>query len=145
MTLDIKKLRENAVLPTRQTPHSAGLDLCACLDGDIVIASGETVMIPTGIAAAPSDKNCVLLIYARSGLATRSGIIPANCVGVIDSDYRGEITVALFNTGDRPFTVSHGMRIAQLVASPVFYPQVRECDELDATERGANGFGSTGL
>lgn len=145
MLLKIKKLRPDAVIPARRTPCSAGLDLAACLDADVVIEQGETAMIPTGIAAAPEDENSVLLIYARSGLAARSGIIPANCVGVVDSDYRGEIMVPLANTGKAPFTVTHGMRIAQLVVAPVWLPEIMECDTLDDTRRGEGGFGSTGI
>ncbi len=142
--LKIKKLNENAVVPKPATKGSAGMDLSACLDEDIVIKPGEIKMIPTGLAAAPDTDECVLLIYARSGLASKFGIAPANCVGVVDSDYRGEIKVALLNHGKEDFTVNHGMRIAQLVMTPVIIPQISEVSELDETERNAGGFGSTG-
>lgn len=145
MQIRIKKLRQNAVIPARQTPYSAGLDIFACLSETVVINPRETVMIPSGVAVQPEDKNCVILIYARSGLAVKNGIIPANCVGVVDSDYRGEVMVALINNGKIPFEITHGMRIAQMVVSPVYIPEVLECDELDDTLRGAGGFGSTGL
>ncbi len=142
--LKIKKLNENAIVPKQATKGSAGMDLSACLEEDVVIKPGEIKMIPTGLAAAPDTDECVLLIYARSGLASKHGIAPANCVGVVDSDYRGEIKVALINHGKEDFVVSHGMRIAQLVMTPVILPQIAEVSELDETERSTGGFGSTG-
>ncbi len=145
MKLLIKKLRENAEVPKRQTPYSAGYDLCACLDQPLVIRSGEVAKIPTGISAEmEGSRDVVLLIYARSSLATKLGIAPANCVGVVDWDYRGEIIVALKNSGSADFTVSHGDRIAQLVITPVLTPEVELRGELSDTIRGAGGFGSTG-
>lgn len=139
----VKKLSKMAILPKRATDKSAGLDLFACCENDIVIKSGETVKVPTGIAIAlPSDT--VGLVYARSGLAVKNGIAPANCVGVIDEDYRGEVTVGLFNHSSEDFTISFGDRIAQLVVAPVIYEDVFEVDELSSTERGEGGFGSTG-
>ena len=143
-TLRIKKLREGAVIPQQATRGSAGMDLSACIDEDIVIAPGEIRLIGTGIACAPDTDECVMLIYARSGLASKHGIAPVNCVGVVDSDYRGEIKVALINHGKDAFTVQNGMRIAQLVMSPVILPCIQEAEELDDTERSAGGFGSTG-
>lgn len=145
MTLYFQKLRENAVIPSRATPYSAGVDLCACLDAPMEIPAGKTVMIPTGLAAQPSDMRTALLIYARSGLASRHGITLANAVGVVDSDYRGEIQIPLHNLSSEPFVVEHGMRIAQLVAAPVVFPEIQETDRLDDTLRGSGGFGSTGL
>lgn len=142
--LKIKKLNENAAVPNQATKGSAGMDLSACLDSDVTIKPGEIKMIPTGIAAAPDTDECVLLIYARSGLASKHGIAPANCVGVVDSDYRGEIKVALINHGKEDFTVTHGMRIAQLVMTPVILPEIQEVSELDETSRNTGGFGSTG-
>lgn len=142
--LKIKKLSENAAVPKQATKGSAGMDLSACLESNVVIRPGEIKMIPTGIAAAPDTDECVLLIYARSGLASKYGVAPANCVGVVDSDYRGEIKVALINHGSEDFTVTHGMRIAQLVMTPVILPQIEEVSELDQTARNTGGFGSTG-
>ncbi len=142
--LKIKKLNENAVIPMQATAGSAGMDLYACIESDVVIRPGEIKMIGTGIAAAPDTDECVLLIYARSGLASKHGIAPANCVGVVDSDYRGEIKVALINHGKEDFTVTDKMRIAQLVMTPVILPEITESEELDETDRSSGGFGSTG-
>ncbi|MBE6845162.1 MAG: dUTP diphosphatase [Ruminococcus sp.] len=142
--LKIKKLNDKAVVPKQATRGSAGMDLSACLDEDVVIRPGEIKMIPTGLSAAPDTDECALLIYARSGLACKHGIAPANCVGVVDSDYRGEIKVALINHGNEDFVVTNEMRIAQLVMTPVIIPQICEVSELDETERNAGGFGSTG-
>ncbi len=142
--LKIKKLNDKAIMPNPATKGSAGMDLSACLENDVVIKPGEIQLIPTGIATAPDTDECVLLIYARSGLASKHGIAPANCVGVVDSDYRGEIKVALLNNGKEDFTVTHGMRIAQLVMTPIILPQLCEVSELDETERSSGGFGSTG-
>ena len=140
----IKKLRENARIPFRATPGSAGMDLYACLDAEVVIDPGERAMIPTGIAIALESPAYCAFLYARSGLAVKYGIAPANCVGVIDSDYRGEVCAVLQNFSREPFTVSDGERIAQLVIAPVDQPVIEEVGELDGTERGAGGFGSTG-
>ncbi|MBR1422320.1 MAG: dUTP diphosphatase [Ruminococcus sp.] len=148
MKLLIKKLNENAVIPQRQTPYSAGYDLCACIDKEekaVTIKAGTTEKIHTGLSAElEGEKNAVLLIYARSSLASKYGIAPANCVGVVDWDYRGELIVALHNSSAEDFTVNHGDRIAQLVISPIFTPEVEEVSDLSDTERGAGGFGSTG-
>lgn len=144
MILKIKKLREDAVIPARGTQGSAGFDLSAAIDGDIVIAPGEIAKIPTGISAEIGSSGYALLIYARSGLATKFGIAPANCVGVVDSDYRGEIIVSLINHGSDAFTVTQGMRIAQMILTPVCIPELEVCGELSDTQRGSGGFGSTG-
>lgn len=144
MKLFIKKLSENAVVPQRQTEFSAGYDLSACCDEPITVKAGQTVKVHTGVAMEiDGDKNTVGLIYARSGIATKFGIAPANCVGVIDWDYRGELIVALHNSSENDFVINHGERIAQLVLAPVFTPEVEVVDELSDTDRGAGGFGST--
>ena len=140
--ISVKKLRENAVLPTYGSAEAAGADLYACLDADVVIEPGKTAFIPTGLAMA-LPKGFVVLICARSGLACKRGLAPANKVGVIDSDYRGEFIVVLHNHGDAPQTVSSGERIAQLLVVPVLMTGFAECDTLDDTERAAGGFGST--
>ena len=145
MKLKIKKLKNNAVIPVRATEYSAGADLFACIEQPVTIKKGEIVKIPTGISAEPEDMNTVLLIYARSGLASKYGIAPANCVGVIDSDYRGEIIVPLANNGFSDFVVEPNMRIAQLVVTPVIIPEIIESDSLSDSERGSGGFGSTGI
>lgn len=145
MILKIKKLNENAVIPAMATPGSAGMDLRACIDSDVIINPGERALISTGLAIALESNAYVAYIYARSGLAVKSGITLANCVGVIDSDYRGELKVGLVNISDKPFTVSNGERIAQLVISPVIVPEIAVVSELDETERAQGGFGSTGI
>ena len=112
MILSFKKLRKNAVIPKRATSDSAGLDLCACVDEPVTIPAGEIRIIPTGLAASPENKETALLIYPRSGLSSKYAVSLANCVGVVDSDYRGEICVPLINQGKSAFTVEYGMRIA---------------------------------
>ena len=144
MKLLIKKLDERAVIPARQTQFSAGYDLSACCGEPITVKAGQTVKVHTGVAMEiDGDKNTVGLIYARSGLATKFGLAPANCVGVIDWDYRGEVIVALHNSSENDFVINHGDRIAQLVLAPVFTPEVVVADELSGTVRGEGGFGST--
>ncbi len=142
--LKIKKIRENAKIPFRATPGSAGMDLYACLDEAITIAPHEIKVIPTGIAIELESPDYVAYLYARSGLAIKHGIAPANCVGVIDSDYRGEVCAGLLNATEKAFTIEPGERIAQLVIAPVILPEIEVVDELGDTERGAGGFGSTG-
>ena len=139
----VKKLSNNACIPTYGSKGAAGADLYACLDEDVTIAPGQTVFVPTGIALEV-PVGCAGLIYARSSLGSKRGLAPANKVGVIDSDYRGQIFVALFNHGTVAQTVSHGDRIAQLVITPVFTPGFEAVEALDDTERGTGGFGSTG-
>lgn len=143
MRIEIKKLRENAVLPTRGSAYAAGYDLYACIDAPVVIASGETKMVGTGLSVAVPE-GYFGAVFARSGLASKQGIRPANCVGVCDSDYRGEYTVALHNDSALPCTISAGDRIAQLVVMPFLEIEFDEVDELPITARGAGGFGSTG-
>ena len=139
----VKKLRDNAILPTYGSNGAAGADLYACLESEIVIMPGESAFVPTGLAMEIPD-NCAGLIYARSGLACKRGLAPANKVGVVDSDYRGEFMVVLHNHGTTAQTVSHGERIAQLVITPVFTPGFCEVNELSDTQRASGGFGSTG-
>ena len=140
----IKRLDPRAVIPSYQTAGAAAMDLTAVLDAPVTIAPRQLVSIPTGLAIALPDKGWVALVFARSGLGTRHGISPSNCVGVIDSDYRGEIRVGLTNFSDEPYTIQPGDRIAQLMVTPVAQAAVVETDELPATERGSGGFGSTG-
>ena len=140
--VEFKKLNENAVMPTFGTEFSAGADLYS-VEEEITINPGETAFIGTGIAMAiPRGK--VGLIYARSGLACKKGLAPANKVGVIDSDYRGEVKVALHNHSNTAHTVLKGERVAQMVIADYYPCSYIECDSLDSTERGAGGFGSTG-
>lgn len=139
----VKKLNKNAILPTYGSLEAAGADLYACLENTIVIAPGESAFVPTGLAM-DIPKGCAGLIYARSGLACKRGLAPANKVGVIDSDYRGEFMVVLHNHGTEPQQIAHGERIAQLVITPVLTPCYEEAEELSDTERSGGGFGSTG-
>ena len=144
MKIRIKKLNKNAVIPTYGSIGSAGGDLYSAEEKDIIIAPSQTVLIGTGLSVEIPD-GYVGLVYARSGLATKSGLAPANKVGVVDADYRGEICVPLINLSQEPFTITHGMRIAQLIVTPVLLPDILETDTLPATQRGTGGFGSTGL
>ena len=139
----VKKLNERAILPTYGSAEAAGADMYACVDGDVTIEAGETVFIPTGLAME-IPKGCAGLIYARSSLGSKRGLAPANKVGVIDSDYRGQVMVALHNHGAVSQTIVYGDRIAQLLITPVFTPGFVEAAELDDTSRGTGGFGSTG-
>lgn len=139
----IKKLNENAVIPKYGSDDAAGADLYACMGSDTIIPARKTVMIHTGIALEV-PQGCAGLVYARSGLASKRGLAPANKVGVVDSDYRGEIMVALHNHSDEDQTVADKERIAQFVITPVLRADFEETDELDDTKRGAGGFGSTG-
>ena len=139
----VKKLHKNAILPTYGSAEAAGADLYACLEQEITVAPGETVWIPTGLAME-IPKGCAGLVYARSGLACKKGLAPANKVGGIDSDYRGPVTVVLHNHGNQPQTIAHGERIAQMVITPVLTPAYEAVDDLTDTGRGQGGFGSTG-
>ena len=141
--MKIKKVRPNAMIPTYGSATAAGADLYACLEEDVTIEPGQTVLIPTGLAME-IPVGYAGLIYARSGLSVKRGLAPANKVGVIDADYRGEFMVALLNHGTQAQTISHGERIAQLVITPVITPGFQEVEELSDTVRGAGGFGSTG-
>jgi len=139
----VKKLKANAILPTYGSAEAAGADLYACLEESVLIRPGESVFVPTGLAME-IPKGYAGLIYARSGLASKRGLAPANKVGVIDSDYRGEFIVVLHNHGAEIQEISHGERIAQLIITPVFTPGFAEVAELSETKRSAGGFGSTG-
>ena len=141
--LPIKLVRENAKLPERVTAGSAGYDVAACLGEEVVIEPGETKMIGSGFAIA-LEPGYAAFIYARSGLGIKHGIIPANCVGVIDSDYRGEIIIGLRTTSDKQFTVNNGDRIAQMVIARCELPEPILREELGKTPRGGGGFGSSG-
>lgn len=144
LNVQIRKLRENAVIPAYATPGAAAVDLYAAVDADTVIEPGARCPVPTGLAMDLGTPDAVALIYARSGLGCRLGIVPANCVGVIDSDYRGEIVVCLQNNGSEPYVVHPGDRVAQMVFAPVFRAAFAVTDSLSSTDRGAGGFGSTG-
>ncbi len=142
-SIKVKKLHPDAVLPTYGSREAAGADLYACLAEAVTIQPGESFFVPTGIALEV-PQGCAGLVYARSGLAAKRGLAPANKVGVIDSDYRGEIKVVLHNHSQQPQTVAPGERVAQFIITPVLTPAYEEVDELTDTDRGAGGFGSTG-
>ena len=142
-TIRVKKLHPNAILPTYGSTEAAGADLYACLDEPVVVEPGKTAWIPVGFAREV-PKGCAGLVYARSGLACKKGLAPANKVGVIDSDYRGPVTVVLYNHGSEAQTISHGERIAQMVITPVLTPAYEAVEDLSDTGRGQGGFGSTG-
>lgn len=148
MTLKLKavspKVGTDIPFPSRATAGSAGLDLRACLDEPLTIAPRQLARIPTGVAIALPGPEYAALIFARSGLGVKHGISLSNGVGVIDSDYRGEIQVGLTNLSDTPYTIQPGDRIAQLVVTPVVLPAVEIVEELEDTGRGTGGFGSTG-
>lgn len=143
MNLPIKKLRSGAILPTRATSGSAGLDLYACLDRPMTIAPGKLCQIPSGVAVA-LPKGTVGLLCGRSGLGVKHGITLSNSVGIIDCDYRGELIAGLCNVGTEPYTIQSGDRFAQLLVVPVWFPVPEETAELPQTARGNSGFGSTG-
>lgn len=141
--INVKLLREGAHMPTYGSAEAAGADLYACLEEAVTIGPGETAWIPTGVAME-IPKGCAGLVFARSSMGAKRDLAPANKVGVIDSDYRGEINVVLHNHGKRTQQVENGERVAQLVITPVFTPGFIQVEELDCTQRGAGGFGSTG-
>ena len=142
-SIRVKILKEGAKLPTYGSLEAAGADLYACVDAPVTVAPGETAFIPTGIALEV-PKGCAGLIYARSGLACKRGLAPANKVGVVDSDYRGEILVALHNHSSCSQTIENGERVAQFIITPVLTPAYEVAEELSDTARNAGGFGSTG-
>ena len=143
MKICVKKLRPDAMLPSAGSQYAAGYDLYACIDAPVTIAPHTTEKIGTGLAVAIPE-GYFGAVFARSGLASKQGLRPANCVGVCDSDYRGEYTVAIHNDSETAQTVAPGDRIAQLVVLPYMTAEFEEADELSATERGTGGFGSTG-
>lgn len=142
-TVRVKKLHPNANLPTYGSAYAAGADLYACLDEPVTIGPGETYWVSTGIALEV-PAGCAGLVFARSSLGAKRGLAPANKVGVVDSDYRGEIKVVLFNHSSEPQTINPGERVAQFVITPVVTPTYVEAEELEETDRGIGGFGSTG-
>ena len=142
--LKIKKLKENAIIPKRATEGSAGMDLYACIDSSVVINPGDLVTIPTGIAIELPSEDFMANIYARSELGIKHGICLSNGVGVVDSDYRGEVCVGLCNVSNKPYTIEPNERIAQMVIAPVSLMNVKEVSSLEDTVRGEGGFGSTG-
>ncbi len=144
MNLKVLKIKDNAKLPIRATATSAGADLYACIDSSITIEPGMSVVIPTGIAVELPRDDLVGLVTARSGLAIKHGITLSNGVGVIDSDYRGEIQVGLINQSANSYTIEPHERIAQFIIMPVLLANIVESDELSGTDRGEGGFGSTG-
>ncbi|NCC87309.1 MAG: dUTP diphosphatase [Clostridia bacterium] len=143
MVLKIMKVHKNAVVPHRATNGSAGMDLCACIEEPVIIPARGHAIIPTGIAIS-IPREFAAMVYARSGLAIKHGISLLNSVGVIDSDYRGEIKIGLINQFDEDYEIKPNERIAQLVIHPIDLPQIMKCDSLDDTQRGTGGFGSTG-
>lgn len=142
--IKIKKVRENARIPARATVGSAGADLYACIDEPIVIQPGNLVKIPTGIAVELPDNNMGAFLFARSSLGVKHGITLSNSVGVVDSDYRGEICVGLCNVSSEPYTIEPEERIAQMVIMPVICAEFILSEELSDTQRGEGGFGSSG-
>ncbi len=142
-TIRVKKLHPNATLPTYGSAEAAGADLYACLDDAVTIQPGEVYWVPTGIALEV-PRGCAGLVYARSSMGAKRGLAPANKVGVVDSDYRGEIKVVLLNHSNQPQTLQPGERVAQFVITPVLTPAYEEVEELTDTTRGTGGFGSTG-
>ena len=145
MELKIKKLNEKAIVPLRATTGSAGMDLHACIDEPITIKPLERVLIPTGIATALPSNDYAIFLFARSGLGIKHGIALANGVGVVDSDYRGEICVGLQNSSNESYVINPNDRIAQMVVMSVCSPEIVTADRLDKTERNSGGFGSTGV
>lgn len=143
-TVKYKLLDPRAKAPAYATAGAAAADLCALMDEPLTLAPGQRAMIPTGLAIELPDAQCVALLYARSGLAIKHGLTLPNCVGVIDSDYRGEVRVGLINLGSEPYTVAPGERIAQLCIAPVWQAAFVQANDLSDTDRGAGGFGSTG-
>ena len=144
INVKIKLLREGVQMPEYATDGSAAIDLRCAAQEDVTIAPGERKLIPTGIAIAPETSGVVAILAARSGLSIKHGITATNGIGVIDSDYRGEISVSLINVSDVPYTIARGERMAQLMFIPVLHANLIAADELDLTARGAGGFGSTG-
>ena len=142
-SIRVKILKEGARLPSYGTAEAAGADLYACLPAPVTLAPGESAWIPTGIALEV-PRGCAGLIYARSGMACKRGLAPANKVGVVDSDYRGEITVVLYNHGSQPQTIENGERIAQFIITPVLQPVYEIAETLSDSVRSTGGFGSTG-
>ena len=144
MELKVKLLREGACIPERASDGAAAYDIKALTDGDVVIPPGCRELIPTGIAIELPGPEYAALLYSRSGSGIKHGVSLSNSVGVIDSDYRGEVCVGLINHGNEPFTVSRGDRIAQMMIVPIMLPEITLSDSLSESARGSGGFGSTG-
>ena len=144
MQVKYKLLDPRAKAPAYATPGAAAADLCAVLDAPLTLEPGQRAMVPTGLAIELPGPDCVALVYARSGLAIKQGVTLSNCVGVIDSDYRGEIKVGLVNLGAAPVTLAPGERVAQLCIAPEWQVAFTPAEELSDTDRGTGGFGSTG-
>lgn len=144
MRIKVKKLKENAIIPEYKTEFSAAADLYACIDGPLTVQPGQRAGIPLGFAIDYEDNGVVAVICARSGLASKHGMALSNGIGVVDPDYRGELTVAMINLSDKEYTVNPGDRIAQLMFLPIVRGVFEESDELSETKRGEGGFGSTG-
>ena len=144
MDIKIKKLNDKAKIPTRGSDYAAGYDLYACIDEPITLNKGDKAVIPTGIALGLDDPHYAAFIHSRSGLAIKNGIALLNSVGVIDSDYRGEVCVGVIKLTEEPYTIQPFERVAQMVIKPVELPEIVEVQDLDDTDRGAGGFGSTG-
>ena len=142
--LKVKKIKNNAILPKRATEGSAGMDLYACIENPLTLRAGEKCIVGTGISIALEDKNMVGLIFARSGLSVKNGVTLSNGVVVIDSDYRGEISVGLINLSNNDYEIKPNERIAQLIIMPIINPEIISVDTLDETTRAEGGFGSTG-
>lgn len=145
MNIKVKKMNFSAKLPFRATVGSAGADLFACLEQEVILKPNERLLIPTGIAIELEDSSCGAFIFPRSSVSYKNGVSLANCVGVVDSDYRGEIKVPLINHSSSDFIIHNGDRIAQMVIMPVILPEFIESDTLEDTVRGEGGFGSTGI
>lgn len=143
MKIHIKRLHDNALLPNYQTAHAAGMDIAACIENPIKLEPHERIIVPTGFAIA-LPPGYEAQVRARSGMAAKFGIVPANGIGTIDADYRGEVGVILLNTSSEAFVIEPGMRIAQMVIAKYETVDWEETDELDETARGEGGFGSTG-
>ena len=144
INVKIKILKNGTQIPEYATMGSAAVDLRSAADDDVIINPRERALIPTGIAIAPEASDVVAILAARSGLSVKHGITVTNGIGVIDSDYRGEICVSLCNVSDKPYTIARGERVAQLMFMPILHANFILADELDDTARGAGGFGSTG-
>ena len=144
--IDVKILdpRMKEQLPAHATPGSAGLDLRACIDAPITIQAGETVLIPTGLAIHIADPGYAAMILPRSGMGHKNGIVLGNLVGLIDSDYQGQLMISTWNRGNSAFTLNPMERLAQLIIVPVLHVDFNVVEEFDTSERGAGGFGSTG-
>ena len=144
LKVNIKRLHKTVTLPSYATVNAAGMDLHAAIDEPITIEPHTRVRIPCGFAIAPERNDVAAFLFARSGMAHKHGLVPSNAVGVVDADYRGEIMVSLYNQSDVPYTMQPDERFAQMVFLPVCFAALTETEDLDDTDRGAGGFGSTG-